>query len=220
MKKILAICVSGLLLLMAGCSSSGPALSSAAPTLPGTLAPVETLAPATAAPTQEISATPTAEPTTTPTAEPAAALEPLGVQDLELVVDGEYYDLQTDVQSLIATLGDGYNVKDVKGKLSDGTEKQYIYPEITITTFPSEDIDVMYSVEFSSDAFDTARGVHVGSTPEEVKAAFGDGFYEDNGALIYTFDGKKSDPKASSITFKISNGAVTDVLLYNAGEIQ
>jgi hypothetical protein len=78
----------------------------------------------------------------------------------------------------------------------------------------------MYRVEFSSDAFDTARGVHIGSAPEDVKAAFGDGFYEDNGVLIYTFDGKKNDPKASSISFKISNGAVTDIILYNAGDIQ
>lgn len=222
MKKTFALCIAGLFLLAAGCSTPAPVLSSAAPTASATPAPAATTAPATAAPSPAAtpSPTPTEQPTATPADEPAATVEPLGVQDLELVVDGEYYDLQTDVQSLIETLGDGYNVKDTKGVLTDDKEKQYIYPEITIATYPSDSTDVMYSVDFSSDAFDTARDVHVGSTTDDVKAAFGDGYYEDNGSMIFTFDGKKSDPKSSSITFKISDSAVTDIILYNAGEIQ
>lgn len=215
MKKLYLVIVAGLMLLAAGCSSAAPT-PTVAPTAAPTTAPAATEA-ATATPAAE--ATPTVEATAEPTATPAV-LEPLGLEDLMLVVDGEYYDLQSDVGALIETLGDQFEKKDVSGGYSGGDENEYVYEGIKIRTYPIDDIDVMYSVEFTSDMFDTARGVHVGSTADEVKAAFGTGFYEEGGALIYTFDGGKKNDQSSSITFNLKDGAVSSVILYNAGDVQ
>jgi hypothetical protein len=203
------------MLFAAGCSSAAPT-PTVAPTAAPTTAPASTEA-ATA--TVAAVATPTVEATVEPTATPAV-LEPLGLEDLMLVVDGEYYDLQTEVGALLETLGDQYEKKAVSGGFSGGAETEYIYDGIRIRTYPNDDIDVMYSVEFTSDMFDTARGVHVGSTADEVKAAFGTGFYEEGGAMIYTFDGSKKSDQSSSITFNMKDGAVSSVVLYNAGDVQ
>lgn len=215
MKKFFVICMTGLMLIAAGCSTTAPT-PTAAPTDAPTTAPATTEA--TVAATTE-AATQTPEATAEPTASPAM-LEPLGRQDLMLVVEGEYFDLQSDVGDLLEPLGDSYQEKDVSGGFSGGDEKQYVYEGITITTYPAEDMFVAYSVEFTSDALDTARGVHVGSTADEVKAAFGAGFYEENGAIIYTFDNNKAGDQVSSLTFKIKDGKVAAVIIYNAGEIQ
>lgn len=215
MKKLYAVIVAGLMLLAAGCSSATPT-PTVAPTSAPTTAPASTVA-ATATVASE--ATPTVEATVEPTATPAV-LEPLGLQDLMLVVDGEFYDLQSDVGTLLDTLGDQYEKKAVSGGFSGESETEYVYEGIKIRTYPADDIDVMYSAEFTSDLFDTARGMHVGSTADEVKAAFGAGFYEEGGAIIYTFDGKKKSEQSSSITFNMKDGAVSSVILYNAGDVQ
>jgi hypothetical protein len=216
MKKFIVFCVTGLLILAAGCSSVAPT-PTVAPTQAPTTAPATTQPAASATPSAE--ATSTQEVTDAPTATPAV-IEPLSQLDLQLVVEGEYYQLQTDVGPLLETLGEDFEVDDVKGRLSGETEKKYVYKDaIEITTF-SNDYDVMYIVDFTSDMFDTARSIHVGSTADEIKAAYGDGYYEEGGAMIYTFNGKKADDQSSSITFKLKDGVVTSVILYNANEIQ
>lgn len=205
-------------MLAAGCSVPTPT-PTAAPTAAPTTAPASTGA-TTAALTTGATQSPTAEPTVEPTASPAE-LEPLNLQDLMIVVEGEYYELQSDVGALLEILGEDFEVDDVKGRFTTETEKKYVFKDaIEITTFSQDDMEVMYAVAFSSDMFDTARGIHVGSTADETKAAFGNGYYEENGAMIYTFDAKKADNQKSSITFKIKDGAVTSITIYNANEIQ
>jgi hypothetical protein len=218
MKKFYVICIAGLMILAAGCSPSATLTPTAPPTVAPSTAPASTGAVSTATPPAEATETPAGE-TTEPSATPGE-LEPLGLQDLTVVVEGEYYDLQSDVGAMLETLGEEFEVNDVKGRYTDDTEKQYVYADITITAYPSDDAEVMYCVEFTSDAFDTARAIHPGSTVDEIKAAYGDGYYEDNGAMIYTFDGEKADDQKSSLTFKLKDGAVTSVVIYNANDIQ
>lgn len=220
MKKIAAVLIISLLIVSAGCSSPASVKSSAPPTAaPTSAAPAETATqPAeTATPEETPAASPTEEPTLEPT-EPAATPDPLCADDLQLVVEDEYFCLQTNVQDILDVMGEGCDTKTVDGP--NGKEKDYVYPDITLKTYSEQGMDVVFAAEFTGDAFDTARGVHVGSAADDVTAAFGTGYYEENGAYVYTFDGKKADADHSSITFAMTDGAVSSVTLHNAGEIQ
>lgn len=79
----------------------------------------------------------------------------------------------------------------------DGLDKIYTYGGIELTTYPDGDKDYVSSIRLLDNTVSTPEGITIGSTTEEVVAAFGDG-YTDSGDL-YTWE---NDNALLSILFE------------------
>ncbi len=85
-----------------------------------------------------------------------------------------------------------------------GLDKVYTYMGFVINTYPEGDKDYVLKVSFTDDSVKTPEGIGVGSTVEEVKAAYGDAT-EVMGTLSYkngcTLQILIKDGKVKNITY-------------------
>lgn len=75
----------------------------------------------------------------------------------------------------------------------DGLDKTYTYSDIEIITYPDGDVDYISSIRLLSSAAATPEGITIGSTRQEVEAAYGEDYeafgeqytYEDGDAQLF-----------------------------------
>ncbi len=87
-------------------------------------------------------------------------------------------------------------------------DKTYTYDHYEVKTYPSEDgsKDFVSYINLFDDTVSTQEGVYIGDDVEKVKEAYGEGYTENNNALIYENNGMKlqfliEDGKVSGITY-------------------
>lgn len=113
--------------------------------------------------------------------------------------------------------GVGMAMKDVKlGEPLDkavsescafgGQDTVYYYGSIQVSTNDEEGYEKVYSIYLEDDLVSTEKGISIGATPEQVKAAYGepDAVSTEN-CLIYGKDGMK-------LRFNINNGKVSSII--------
>ncbi len=159
------------------------------------------------------STTATTETTVSTTqAETAAAGSESATQDTSAVEYVGYTFTYGDVTiamgaeaaELVEALGEPKNYFESESCAFDGLDKVYSYSGFKLNTYPVDDVDYVLSVVFSNDTVETDLGITIGSSREEVLAAYGDPTEELAAALVYDLDGTR-------ITFGISNEAVATV---------
>lgn len=97
--------------------------------------------------------------------------------------------MNADFAPLLAYLGEPANYFEAESCAFDGLDKTYTYDGVEIVTYPDGDVDRVSYVRILSDAVSTPEGITIGSTPEEVAAAYGDDSgtqynYEDGDCLF------------------------------------
>lgn len=115
-----------------------------------------------------------------------------------------------DFAPLLAYLGEPANYFEAESCAFEGLDKTYTYDAVEIITYPDDDVDRISSVRILTDAISTPEGVTIGSTPEEVAAAYGDGSnasgqlysYEDGDCLLSILF---KDGKAISVEYTALN---------------
>ncbi|MCR5809137.1 MAG: hypothetical protein K6G56_06200 [Clostridiales bacterium] len=113
--------------------------------------------------------------------------------DMAVVINGVTYPIHSDVKDILAALGDGYEYSETISCTRNGMEKTYEYDGIRIDTLPEMDgSDIIGLIVLTGEGFVTPRNIGVGSTREEVIAAYGDNFFDDGYVLTYT---KSNDPE-------------------------
>ena len=89
-----------------------------------------------------------------------------------------------------------------------GDPKSYFeapsYPGFVITTQPEGEKDLVNAVVLTDDSVTTPEGIYIGSSPEDVRGAYGTPAEEGETALIYTRGGVK-------LTFILENGKVCSI---------
>lgn len=135
--------------------------------------------------------------------------------DMAVVVDGKTYPIHADVTELIAALGEGYEYSETISCTRNGMEKTYEYPAIRVETLPEADgSDIIGLIVITGEGYKTPRDIGVGSTREEVVAAYGERFFDDGYYLTYT---KSNDPENISekrIQIVFENDVVTEIDVY------
>ncbi len=109
-----------------------------------------------------------------------------------LVYGGCTLPMNADFAPLLAYLGEPASYFEAESCAFDGLDKTYTYDGVEINTYPDDDIDRVSSIRILTDAVSTPEGITIGSTPEEVTAAYGDGYdavgqqytYEDGDCLL------------------------------------
>lgn len=67
----------------------------------------------------------------------------------------------------------------------DGLDKTYTYGEIELITYPDEDVDYISSIRLLSDGAATPEGITIGSSLEDVVAAYGEDYTDFGGQYTY-----------------------------------
>ena len=137
-----------------------------------------------------------------------------GENDLGLEVNGKTYYLREDSAELVAALGDGYSYSEVVSCVYDGKDKTFEYPGVKIATVPVDGKDVIEVMTLTDGTYSTLRGAKVGDKLDSVKAAYGDGWFDD-GYLTYSISGDESDIHSERIQFEYSGDTVSRIFIYS-----
>jgi hypothetical protein len=182
-----------------------------------------TTAQATAATTKSImttQATTTAAPTTaSETSVPFLSGE-MSWDDLAVVINGELYTMFGEAAALVESMGQPALFSEAPSCLYEGNDKTYEYADLVLYTITKNSKDLVDGIDLVTDKWQTRRGIKVGSSREDVLAAYGEPFSADMD-LIYIADQSLGEVSAR-ITFVFHEDLVSTISIYsgsnNAGE--
>ena len=112
--------------------------------------------------------------------------------------------VNADMAPLAEQLGQPTDYFEAESCAFQGLDKVYTYGGVIIRTYPEDGKDLVLSVELRDDTVSTKEGVSIGSSLEDVTAAYGEPGEQTDTALRYT-DGD------CTLTFLTEDGAVTDI---------
>jgi hypothetical protein len=126
------------------------------------------------------------------------------VPGFEFVYQEVSIPMNAEAEPIIKALGEPSAYLEAASCAFQGLDKTYTYSGFELTTYPSEDKDMVSSVYFKDDSVTTDKGIYIGSTRDEVIEAYGEDFTEDSGEMTYTMG-------ASRLAFIIEDDAVAAV---------
>ena len=137
--------------------------------------------------------------------------------DMGISINGQWFPIRQDVSGLLGALGDGYTLSTAPSCVFEGEDKEFDFGGLLISTNPNPDgtIDIWYSIYITGENFPTARGIRIGSTLDEVKAAYGSGFFwESRDVITFSISGIEGDITSPCIQFTVAQGVVTAIEIY------
>ena len=119
------------------------------------------------------------------------------------------FELKSDISPLLTKLGKGYTVSEAISCVYEGMDKTFTYPGISIYTFPTKGVDYIDTIVLTDATYKTPKGVAVGGTLEDIVAAYGDGYFDDNGVIVYSTGSDPADLKSPRLYFEMVDGKIT-----------
>jgi hypothetical protein len=113
-------------------------------------------------------------------------------------------ELNKKAESVLDKLGEpkySDNLGDCGGI---GVQMKYTYDNITLNTLKEKDGEKIHKIGFLNDLVSTPKGITIGSSADDVRAAYGTPSSEENGKLTY----KSGDLE---LEFTVKNGSVSAV---------
>lgn len=142
-------------------------------------------------------------------------------KDFGLTVGGIWFPIHQDAEPLLAALGDDYELYAAPSCLFWGEDKEFAYEGVALFTNPDGDLDIWYLVAITSDLYETARGIRIGSSQEDLTAAYGEKYYwESDYEMVYSISGVQGDLASPCIFFVLEDDIVAAIDIYyptNAG---
>ncbi len=93
--------------------------------------------------------------------------------------------MNAEFAPLLEYLGEPDKYFEAASCAFDGLDKTYTYGGVEIITYPNEDKDYVSSIRLLDNSASTPEGITIGSTPEEVTAAFGEDYEERGDQYVY-----------------------------------
>ncbi len=106
--------------------------------------------------------------------------------------------------AIIEALGDGYTYFEAPSCAYEGMDKVYTYNSIVVRSYTRDGEDFIAAVELKDDTVATAEGIRIGSTEDEVRAAYGEDGVAGTSGIEYTLGD-------SFISFIFENGKVVAI---------
>lgn len=133
-----------------------------------------------------------------------------GEHDLALTVGGKEYHTRDNIETVIETLGDGYEYAEGKSCDYDGLDKTYTYPEATFYTNPLAEGDLLAEIYSESPETSTSKDISPGASKTDVLAAYGEPADQDDYLLVYR---ASEGPGAPALCFELEGDTVLSVFL-------
>lgn len=118
--------------------------------------------------------------------------------------NGVTVNMNAEAAPIILALGEPQDYFEAASCAFQGLDKFYYYNGFEVDTYPLDGVDYVSSVVFSDDSVSTKEGIYIGSTLEEIIAAYGEDYTEESGIYTYT-KGK------SQLAFVIENNAAKSI---------
>ncbi len=98
---------------------------------------------------------------------------------------GADIQLHAKMASIVDALGEEDNYFESESCAFQGLDKVYTYGSVVISTYPVDKVDYVYSIELKDDTVETPEGIYIGSSKDDVTAAYGTPSSETESAYIY-----------------------------------
>ena len=131
----------------------------------------------------------------------------IGLEDFRIIINNCEVKLGTDINEIKEYIGEPDVYSSARSCIDDGEEKQYVYGGYTIYTYPDGSKDIIYLVEFSTDAV-TDANIGIGSKRNDVEMAYGTEYTEMNQYTIYEVN------ENASISIQYENDTVSYLDMY------
>lgn len=112
--------------------------------------------------------------------------------------------MNEEVAPVLEGLGEYSNYAESPSCAFQGLDKIYTYAGFDIYTYPVDDVDYINSIYFTDETVSTPEGIHIGSTVDEMTAAYGENYSEEFGVYTYTKD-------TSTLSFIVTDGVIESV---------
>jgi len=142
--------------------------------------------------------------TTKPT-DPPKQEGSFAASDAVFVYNNRQVVLNSDMDTVLAALGEADSMTSAPSCIGVGEDKTYHYDGFTITTYPRGGKDYVMEVKVLDAAIATAKGVHLGSTVDDMTAAYGSGYR----TFGYIYAYQTNDNK--SLQFFVEDGVITEL---------
>lgn len=114
--------------------------------------------------------------------------------------------MNEEFSALRDALGEPLSYYERESCAFQGLDKTFNYPGFELVTYPNGDKDFISDIYFTDGTVSTPEGIHIGSTLEEVKTAYGEGYTADDFGIYYTYtDGD------TQLKFGTEDGVVTEI---------
>lgn len=111
--------------------------------------------------------------------------------------------IDANMNDVLAALGEPLRYNESPSCAYTGLDKEYVYAGFKITTRPDGEMDYVNAITLTDDSVTTAKGIYIGASADEVRAAYGSGD-ESSYKISYT-DGN------TSLSFSLKDGAVSAI---------
>ena len=138
-------------------------------------------------------------------------------EDLIFSYNGDAFKLDSDASLLINALGEDYTYSEAVSCAYVGMDKRFSYDGIDIYTYPLDDIDKIDEIYITSDQYTTNKGITIGSTLDEIKAAYGENYTDlGGGMLVIAPEGMPEDTSSPCLYFIMDGETVVEFSFYSA----
>lgn len=144
---------------------------------------------------------------------------PIGINEKDLVfaISDKEFLLNSDVEPLLEVLGQDFMLSEAPSCLYEGNDKTFEYEGIAIYTYPMDGKDLIDEIMLTDKQYKTNRGISVGSTMEELTAAYGEDYIEEGNMITYRLN--PDDMKSPCLYFIINDGTVESISYYSASNL-
>lgn len=163
--------------------------------------------------------TPAVEVTEEPIVEFVVPTGDFNEADMVFVYNNVTYPISTDVTPLIPLFGD-YDEMICPSCAFVGEDKTLIFTDAEVYTYPMEGVDMINEIYIFGGDYTTSRGIGIGSTMDEVKAAYGEVGFEQSMSYVYVVTGSIEDTMSPRLYFDFDeNGLVKSFSYYGANGV-
>lgn len=121
--------------------------------------------------------------------------------------NGVIIPMNVDAAPIIKELGEPVEYFEAASCAFQGLDKIFYYNGFELGTYPVKDKDYVSYVNLLDDSVSTDQGIYLGSTLEDLVAAYGENYTEDGSSYLYRLGDTK-------LTFIIEEDTVTSITYY------
>ena len=130
------------------------------------------------------------------------------VAGYSFVYEGTEIQMGHLMSEYLDVLGEPISYFEAASCAFDGLDKMYSYNSFQITTYPVEDKDYVGSITFLDDMVETKEGVSLFETKADMIAAYGENYVDENGVLVYYYDGNE---QGARLCFILSGDEIVSI---------
>lgn len=125
--------------------------------------------------------------------------------DAVFVYNDRQVALNSDMDTVLASLGEANSMTTAPSCIGVGEDKTYHYDGFTVTTYPRGDKDYVMEIKVLNAAIATAKGIRLGSSMDDMTAAYGSGYRTFGYICAYQTNDNKS------LQFFVEDGVITEI---------